>query len=252
MNYTSSIINEGEYRKKVFAHYESILNCRLMRIDPTTATDSMIIEFVSESNHNLSHYNSRISWLEIGKIGSGEYNGIVYKYINLLNSNIEHFTRINFSQFRYPMSLYDSTQCYDPELAFFICQIDEKTIDPDIFFAKNQGKKLLYLDSCQAITKFGSIKECFSFAFKNTDVTHIRKYIAKLQIKILERALSHPTSEIPYTSITIGKNQQIMHYAISDIVLKFALDIFNNCFRDRFFERLNKLKQNQSDLAPAC
>lgn len=85
MSVKVTIANEDYYRKVLFNHYNSILNGRIMSINPYTASDSDLISFISLYDENESYINNCCSWLEIGEIGESNHNGIDYKFINLLN-----------------------------------------------------------------------------------------------------------------------------------------------------------------------
>lgn len=53
---TTTIVNESEYRRRVYDFFQSILNGRLMSIDANSASDHTIASFVTgynEMNHSI-------------------------------------------------------------------------------------------------------------------------------------------------------------------------------------------------------
>ena len=162
MSFIISIAREEDYRKEVIDHYNSILNGRLMSIDLSKASDSELKSFISLYDENESYFNNCCTWLEIGEIGSSNYNGRDFQFIKLLTKGGEAI-QINFSQFRYEMSTnlgQDGFTSFDPEKAVHVCTIDGQTIEPSIFFSTKKGKKLLYLYSFLAVTAFNQTKLC--------------------------------------------------------------------------------------------
>ena len=95
-----SIARESDYREEVIDHYNSIMNGRLLSLDLGKADDSDILSFISFYDENESYFNNCCSWLEIGEIGSSNYNGRDFQFINLLTKSGGSI-QINFSQFIY-------------------------------------------------------------------------------------------------------------------------------------------------------
>ena len=98
-----SIARESDYREDVIDHYNSIMNGRLLSLDLGKADDSDILSFISFYDENESYFNNCCSWLEIGEIGSSNYNGRDFQFINLQTKSGGSI-QINFSQFIYEMS----------------------------------------------------------------------------------------------------------------------------------------------------
>lgn len=250
MSIKTSIAREEEYKKQLFAHYNSILDGRLMRIDPDTANDSAVASFITDFDQNESYDNNCCSWLKIGDIEYSNYNGNDFAYINLLPLNGQPI-QINFSQFRYRMSARPGGivgfTSFDPKEAVHLCTIDGNGIDPESFFSAQKGKRLLYLYSFEAITAFNQSKRCFRFAFNDTSNPYIRRYIRSAQIAVLEKYLSNPSTDIPVTSIKIEiegaeSSRPSYHHSVKgDIVDAFALNIFEESFRSKFLEKLRKI-----------
>ena len=82
-----SIARESDYREEVIDHYNSIMNGRLLSLDLGKADDSDILSFISFYDENESYFNNCCSWLEIGEIGSSNYNGRDFQFINLLTKS---------------------------------------------------------------------------------------------------------------------------------------------------------------------
>ena len=253
MGFKTSIAREDEYRKQLFAHYNSILEGRLMKIDPNTANDSEISSFVTDFNKNELYDNNCCSWLIIGDIGYSDYMGNNYNYINLLPPPNGDPIQINFSQFKYGMSAkqgYEGFASFDPEQAVHICTVDDSTIIPETFFSAHKGEKLLYLYSFDTVTAFNSPKKCFRFALNNVSHFYIRRSIRDAQIAVLENYLSNPATNIPDTFIKIEiegvENSQpnYQHVTKSEITDKFALNIFEEEFKNKFIEKLKLIKSH--------
>ena len=245
-----TIANEDNYRKELFNHYDSILNGRIMSINPYTANDSDIISFTSLYDENESYINNCCSWLEIGEIGESNYNGNDYKFINLLNKG-KVVKRINFSQFRYKMSANsynDDFFTFHPEEAKYVCSIDGKKIEPETFFYRNKGNKLLYIYSFGAITAFNKFKRCYYFAFNNISASFIRKYIHKTQMLVLEECIINPQTDIPTTTIKaeIDSNKKVapkFTYNVGGgMIDEFAINYFKSEFEEKYKAKLNELK----------
>lgn len=169
MDLKISIAREDEYKKQLCAHYNSILDGRLLKIDPDTANDSEISSFVTDFDKNESFDNNCCSWLIIGDIGNSEYMDNNFSYINLLPLNGDPI-QINFSQFKYGMSAkqgHVGFTSFDSEQAVHVCTIDDSTILPESFFSNHKGEKLLYLYSFNAVTAFNRPKRCYHFALYN-------------------------------------------------------------------------------------
>ena len=243
------IAREDEYKNQLSAHYNSILYGRLMKINPNTANDSEISSFVTDFDKNESFDNNCCSWLTIGEIGSSEYMGNNFSYINLLPSTGNPI-QINFSQFRYGMSAkqgHVGFTSFNPEHAVHICTIDNCTIFPETFFSAHKGEKLLYLYSFNTVTAFNRPKRCYHFALTNISSSYIRKYIRYAQIFVLKNCLSDPIADTPYTSIKIEiegaeNSQPVYDFGKSKITNDFALNIFEEKFRSKFIEKLQKVE----------
>lgn len=141
-----SIARESDYREDVIDHYNSIMNGRLLSLDLGKADDSDILSFISFYDENESYFNNCCSWLEIGEIGSSNYNGRDFQFINLLTKSGGSI-QINFSQFIYEISTslgQEGFTTFNSEKAFHVCSIDEQRIDPSTFFSINKGKRLVH------------------------------------------------------------------------------------------------------------
>ena len=246
-----SIARESDYREDVIDHYNSIMNGRLLSLDLGKADDSDILSFISFYDENESYFNNCCSWLEIGEIGSSNYNGRDFQFINLLTKSGGSI-QINFSQFIYEMSTslgQEGFTTFNSEKAFHVCSIDEQRIDPSTFFSINKGKRLLYLYSYPAVTAFNNTKLCFKFAFENVSVSYLRKYIHEVQMTVLKKCIVYPAIDTPYTSIKIevegatNSCPTYQHFVKSKITDDFAIKIFEDEFKSKFCEKLKELGQ---------
>jgi hypothetical protein len=250
MNLKYSIAREDDYKKEVIEYYNSILNGRLMSIDPSKASDSELTSYISVYDENESYFNNCCSWLEIGDIGSSNYNGRDFQYIKLLTKS-GNTLQINFSQFRYEMSTSlgkEGFTSFDPEKAVHVCSIDGQIIDPPYFFSINKGKKLLYLYSFLAVTAFNKNKLCYKFAFENISASHLRKYIHNVQMNVLQKCIAYPAADTPYTSIKIevegaaNSRPTYQHFVKSKFIDEFAISIFESEFKEKFQNKLKDIK----------
>ena len=250
MSFKISIAREEDYRKEVIDHFNSILNGRLMSLDLSKTSDAELESFISLYDENESYFNNCCTWLEIGEIGSSNYNGRDFQFIKLLTKGGETI-QINFSQFRYEMSTnfgQDGFTSFDPEKAVHVCTIDGQTIEPSIFFSTKKGKKLLYLYSFLAVTAFNQTKLCYKFAFENISASHLRKYIHNVQMNVLQKCISYPAADTPYTSIKIevegavNSRPTYQHFVKSQLIDDFAINIFETEFKEKFIQKLKEIK----------
>jgi len=248
MSLKISIAREDDYRKEVVNHYNSILNGRLLSMDLSKAKDSDILSFITLYDENEHYYNNCCTWLEIGGIGSSNYNGRDFQYIKLLTKGGESI-QINFSQFRYEMSTnlgQEGFTTFNPERAVHVCSIDGQMIDPSTFFSTNKGKKLLYLYSFPAVTAFNKTKLCYKFAFNKISPANLREYIHDVQMTVLQKCISYPAADVPYTSIKVevegaaNSRPTFQHFVKGKLTDDFAINIFESDFKEIF---LNKLKE---------
>lgn len=254
MNYKETIAREEDYKCDLRTYYNSILNGRLLNIDVDNLSDAEIMKFVIDfDNENNVINNNFCTWLTIGDTITSIYNGCTYKSVNFLSSNNSIFN-INFSQFKYPMSLGKTDKVVFPSFnlyeAKYVCLIDEKSIQPELFFSENKGEKLLLIYSFPVINKFNKEKTCYFFAHKNISPTFIRKYLKYAQRNTIEDIIKYPTMYSPGTTIKIdfedSQNQEPIyhHYSISETTKKFALSLFNEefkCVFEMLFKKVTEI-----------
>ena len=248
MHLKYSIAREDDYRKEVIEYYNSILNGRLMNLNLKSVNDSDLMSFITLYDENEHYYNNCCTWLEIGEIGSSNYNGRDFQFIKLLTKGGESI-QIKFSQFRYEMSTnmgQEGFTTFNPEKAVHVCSIDGQMIEPSTFFSTNKGKKLLYLYSFPAVTAFNKTKLCYKFAFEKIAPANLREYIHDVQMTVLQKCISYPAADAPYTSIKIevegaeNSRPTYQHFVKGKLTDDFAINIFESDFKDLF---LNKLKE---------
>ena len=250
MSLKFSIAREDDYRKEIVNHYNSILHGRLLSMDLINASESDLLSFISFYDKNELYFNNCCSWLEIGEIGSSNYNGNDFQFINLLTNNGDSI-QINFSQFVYEMSTsfgHDGFTTFDSERAVHVCTIDGQKIDPLSFFSANKGKRILFLYSYPAVTAFNKTKMCFKFAFNHLSASFIRNYIHKAQIFVLKKCISYPTEDTPCTSIRIevegavNSRPTYQHFVKGKITDDFALNIFESDYKELFVKKLKEIE----------
>lgn len=248
---TTTIVNESEYRRRVYDFFQSILNGRLMSIDANSANDHTIASFVTGYNENESFDNNGCSWLEIGNVEQSNYNGHDYKFINLIPA-IGDAIQINFSQFIYPMSRYrreaDKLPSFNRNEATCRCTVDGNAISPGTFFGAHKGERLLYLRSFYGVTAFDSIKRVFRFAFNHISTLEIRRHLLLSQIAVLKKYLSNPSVEcLGATLKTVNNDNSYVGYddcLIGSITIDVTTSIFRNEFEHQFLDKLNRLERS--------
>lgn len=248
---TTTIVNEPEYRRQVYGFFQSILNGRLMSIDPISASNHTIETFVAGYNENESYDNNGCSWLEIGNVEQSNYNGHDYKFINLIPA-IGDAIQINFSQFIYPMSRYrreaDKLPSFNRNEATCRCTVDGNAISPGTFFGAHKGERLLYLRSFYGVTAFDSIKRVFRFAFNHISTSEIRRHLLLSQIAVLKKYLSNPSVEcLGATLKTVNNDNSYVRYddcLIGSITIDVTTSIFRNEFEHQFLDKLNRLERS--------
>lgn len=244
-----SIAREDDYRKKIIAFYNSVLHGRLLNLDLKTVNDSELMSFVSIYDVNELYFNNCCTWIEIGDIGSSNYNGYNYSFINLLPSNGEPI-HINFSQFEYEMCNAQGQEgfpSFDEERAVHVSLIDNQRIEPYSFFSTNKGKKLLFIYSFEGVNVFCKRKRCYYFAFKNISAKYLRKYIYNTQVAVLKQYILYPAEDAPYTRVKIeiegAENSrptfQDMKGGITD---DFAVNVFESEFKELFLHKLKEIE----------
>lgn len=249
--FTTTIVNESEYRRRVYDFFQSILNGRLMSIDANSASDHTIASFVTGYNENESFDNNGCSWLEIGNVEQSNYNGHDYKFINLIPA-IGDAIQINFSQFIYPMSRYrreaDKLPSFNRNETTCRCTVDGNAISPGTFFGAHKGERLLYLRSFYGVTAFDSIKRVFRFAFNHISTLEIRRHLLLSQIAVLKKYLSNPSVEcLGATLKTVNNDNSYVGYddcLIGSITIDVTTSIFRNEFEHQFLDKLNRLERS--------
>ena len=105
---------------------------------------------------------------------------------------------------------------------------------------------MLYLYSYPAVTAFNKTKLCFKFAFEKIAPANLREYIHDVQMTVLQKCISYPAADAPYTSIKIevegaeNSRPTYQHFVKGKLTDDFAINIFESDFKDLF---LNKLKE---------
>lgn len=142
----------------------------------------------------------------------------------------------------------DAFFSFHPNEAKYVCSIDGKQIEPETFFSRNKGNKLLYIYSFGTITAYNKFKRCYYFAFNNISASFIRKYIQKIQMLVLEKCIINPQTDIPTTTIKTeiegnkNKAPKFTHNIIGGIVDNFAINYFESEFEEKFKLKINELK----------
>ena len=141
---------------------------------------------------------------------------------------------------------------YDSQNAYLINRIDEKVVDPYLFFAGKKGEKLLVRHYTKAVTYFDKIRNCFNFAYENIK-GNIRRFILKAQEIALQEILQDPTEGLPITECVMidenNPNDKPYYFASTDsgpsyeITSSFALEIFRKEFSERYKNRLEEVRQ---------
>ena len=231
MHLKYSIAREDDYRKEVIEYYNSILNGRLMNLNLKSAKDSDLMSFITLYDENEHYYNNCCTWLDIDEIGSSNYNGRDFQYIKLLTKGGESI-QINFSQFRYEMSTNPDQKgftTFNPERAVHVCSIDGQMIEPSSFF-------------------FNQTKLCFKFAFEKIAPVNLRKYIHDVQMTVLQKCISYPAAEAPYTSLkvevegTVNSRPTYQHSVKCELTDNFAINIFESDYKVLFLKKLKEIE----------
>ena len=243
------IAHEDDYRNEIRNHFNFILKGRLLSFDLKHANDEDITKFLEDFDENLSYEDNCCTWLEIGEIGKDEFIRPYY-FIELKGSK-NYLLSINLSQFKYGMSpLNDGFHSYEEEKAIHVCTVDGNKINPETFFSEHKGKKLLYLYSYPVVNKFNSMKRCFQFAYEQTDKSSLRNYIYNAQVMLLKNILDNPSRNIPGTTLRIefGNSQhRYAHNVTCKETNDFAIDIFNQEFKELFINKLSEIKKIKSN-----
>ena len=243
------IAREDDYRNEIRKHFNSILNGRLLSFNLKQASDEDVSKFPIDFDGNLSYEDNCCTWLEIGEIGKDEFIRPYY-FIELKGSN-DCLVSINLSQFKYGMSpLNDGFPSYEEDKAIHVCTVDGNQINPETFFSEHKGKNLLYLYSYPVVNKFNSVKRCFQFAYKQIYPSSLRNYIYNAQVMLLKNILDNPSRDIPGTTLRIefGNSQHIYEHNVTcKETNDFALEIFNQEFKELFINKLSDFEELRSN-----
>ena len=249
INIKQALAHENDYRKELRSYYNSLLNGRLLSIDVENLTDEVLLTRVIDYDPKQAPINNFCTWVSIGDVGTGEYNGYDFQFIHFVSKGRALFD-INFSQFKYEMSMNKKNEIafpiFDASKAFYFCKIDDHAISPESFFSEHKGEKLLLIYSFPAVTSYNKNKTCYLFAHERISPSDIRKHIKYAQYHTIQDILDYPTLYIPGTTIkgefenTPNVCPIYLNLCRNDITDQFANTLFNEEFRTRFESLLSK------------
>ena len=107
---------------------------------------------------------------------------------------------------------------------------------------------MLYLYSYPAVTAFNQTKLCFKFAFEKIAPENLRKYIHDVQLTVLQKCISYPAAEAPYTSLKVevegaaNSRPTYQHYVKCELTDNFAINIFESDYKALFLKKLKEIE----------
>lgn len=251
MKIKESIARENEYKNELECYYNSLLNGRLLNLDLENLEDEELLNSILDydvKEDTIS--NNFCTWVSIGDVVNSEYNGNYFQFIQIMSKG-ESIFNINFSQFKYPMSMNKKNKIsftsFDATKAFYVCSIDGKAISPESFFSNHKGEKLLFVFSFPAVTAYNKQKTCYLFAHEKISPSDIRKHIKFAQYHTIKDILDYPTLYIPATTIKLefedkpNIGPKYNHSCRSEITDQFANSLFEEKFRSKFESLLAKI-----------
>jgi hypothetical protein len=175
-------------------YFRSILEGRLLSIDVEKITDeelpSLIPNGFTDCNRGFRYADNLCSWYTISE--SEVWNiPKTHTKIYFRGENAKIPLRMNYSLFRYPL-YFDREKYVIFAKRSGISTIDNKLIDPELFFTEHMGEKILYICGFNGVDVFGGEKICAYFAKENIKPFHLRRYILEAQITTLIEILHDP------------------------------------------------------------
>lgn len=238
------ILNLNLYKEELRNHYNSILHNRILLMQPLSWSDEELYSCISSDETSVNLSLNPCSWYTIGNTKELEYF-VKYKVVELEHKNSKPII-INYSRFKYPITIYD--------LSFFrgilningISTIDSRTINPEVYFIKHQKEKIFFVCGLKGKDCFNRESICYLFAKDRVQIIDFRRYILKAQIVELHNIITNPLTNLPDTTIvtTIGNTSRHQsHICGSPSIYKEAIEIYEKEFKLIFQELLkNKIK----------
>ena len=241
MNIDQEIFNVEDYRQQVTNYFDSIIKGRIMQVSPNKMSRENLLSLIVDYDISKQKYENFMSWLTIGETQKMEFS-VKYDVINLITSN-NSCLQINFSSFRYPMSLYDDGICFQQKKANYISSVDFNIIEPSHFFPKHIGERLLHIYNLDCVNHFHKRKICYFFAKENMSETALRNYFTIAQKNILKDVLLDPNKYAPFTTIKVeleGRSS-LHHNSKCKMSENFVNEIFFTKYKKAFEQKLNSL-----------
>ena len=178
--------------------FRSILEGRLLSIDVDNISDEELLPSLPDGicvkDQGLRFVDNLCSWITIGETREQVF-GNRYQQIHLITGEdkLKEPYYINYSMFRYPLEFNREKYVIFANRSG-ISTIDDKVIEPGLFFQKHYGEKLFFICAITGVDIFGLKKACYYFAKEKMDPLYIRRYILEAQVTALIE-ISHESVE---------------------------------------------------------